>query len=255
MEKRLQHRLIGAGAIIALAVIFLPMLLTGNGDKGQVSLKMKIPPQPTYHFNKSIPAPETAIPPEVSALRVLPVPTTLRSAPSAASVQAPAPAGNHSPTAPIRTSSPKVTSTRVKVFAATSPVTRKSPVPAAAQELPLTIKPQAQHKPSITQTSQVPASPTSARIATQKTHQSTRLIGRWSIQVASFILKPAAKVFRDQIRKRGFSAYIERFDDLARKRIYYRVRIGPIPSRSQAEQQLSRVDRIFKIKAFAVPYP
>ena len=254
MEKRLQHRLIGAGAIIALGVIFLPMLLTGNGDKGQVSLKMKIPPQPTYHFNGSIPAPETAIPPEVSALRVLPAPTTPRSVPATASVQAPAPVGNHSATASIKATNPKTTSIRAKVSAATSPVTRKSPVPAAAQNPPLAIKPQAQHKPSTIRTSQAPASSASVQIATQKTRPSIRLIGRWSIQVASFTLKPAAEVFRDRVRKRGFSAYIERFDDLVRKRIYYRVRIGPLSSRSQAEQQLPRIDRIFKIKAFAVPY-
>lgn len=47
MEKRHQQRLVGAIVIVALAVIFLPMLLRGPVERQTLDLPMEIPPAPT----------------------------------------------------------------------------------------------------------------------------------------------------------------------------------------------------------------
>lgn len=56
MEIPLKQRLIGAAVLIALAVIFLPMLLDGAGRREQVSMKMEIPPEPQYTFEQPLPS-------------------------------------------------------------------------------------------------------------------------------------------------------------------------------------------------------
>ena len=51
----LKQRLVGAVVLIALAVIFLPMLLDGSGRSGHVSMEMEIPPEPVYDVPSRLP--------------------------------------------------------------------------------------------------------------------------------------------------------------------------------------------------------
>ena len=55
METTLKQRLIGAAVIIALAVIFVPMILDGSGRQESVALNMEIPPEPTFTFDSDLP--------------------------------------------------------------------------------------------------------------------------------------------------------------------------------------------------------
>ena len=58
METTLKQRLIGAAVIIALAVIFVPMILDGSGREQSVALKMDVPPEPTFTFDSELPDPK-----------------------------------------------------------------------------------------------------------------------------------------------------------------------------------------------------
>ena len=58
METTLKQRLIGAAVIIALAVIFVPMILDGSGHKESVTLNMEVPPEPTFTFESELPDPK-----------------------------------------------------------------------------------------------------------------------------------------------------------------------------------------------------
>ncbi len=58
METTLKQRLIGAAVIIALAVIFVPMILDGSGRQESVALNMEVPPDPTFIFNSDLPDPK-----------------------------------------------------------------------------------------------------------------------------------------------------------------------------------------------------
>ncbi len=58
METTLKQRLIGAAVIIALAVIFVPMILDGSGQEESVALNMEVPPEPTFTFDSNLPDPK-----------------------------------------------------------------------------------------------------------------------------------------------------------------------------------------------------
>lgn len=54
MDSGLKKRLLGAVVLIALAVIFVPMLLPGRSDSGSQSVSMKIPPEPNGELQTRI---------------------------------------------------------------------------------------------------------------------------------------------------------------------------------------------------------
>lgn len=53
MHQRLKERLVGAAVLVVIAVIFIPMLLTGPADSGAIT-KTNIPDRPTEKFNSRL---------------------------------------------------------------------------------------------------------------------------------------------------------------------------------------------------------
>ena len=58
METTLKQRLIGAAVIIALAVIFVPMILDGSGQQKSIAMNMEVPPEPKFSFETDLPDPK-----------------------------------------------------------------------------------------------------------------------------------------------------------------------------------------------------
>lgn len=58
MNIQLKQRLVGAVVLVALAVIFIPMLLPGEGDLTGGIAGSNIPPEPDYRFLPTAPAPK-----------------------------------------------------------------------------------------------------------------------------------------------------------------------------------------------------
>ncbi|AOU97492.1 hypothetical protein BI364_05450 [Acidihalobacter yilgarnensis] len=220
MDKRLQQRLIGAAVLIALAVIFLPMLLSGGGSD-HVSMKMKLPPEPDYHFSNSTPQP---LPPATSQT----VPSTVTALPAA------------STTAPPATANPMASVVQPVTPAPAMPQPAPQPPPVAPVE-----HERATPKPVI----KAPAPPPSS--VTMPAGKP--VVSAWVVQVASFVDEHSAVVLRDRLRKGGFSSYIDRFPHAGKT--YYRVRVGPRLSREKAEAMLGRIDKTVKLKGMLVPYP
>lgn len=50
MDPALKQRLVGATVLVALGVIFIPMLLERGSDDARLSVQMEIPPQPEIKF-------------------------------------------------------------------------------------------------------------------------------------------------------------------------------------------------------------
>ena len=50
VETPLKQRLVGATVLVALGVIFIPMLLEGGKDDARLTVSMEIPPQPRLEF-------------------------------------------------------------------------------------------------------------------------------------------------------------------------------------------------------------
>ena len=60
----LKYRIVGAAVLLSLAVIFVPMVLDGSGQKSITKMELEIPPEPTLIFSDELeqrvqtPAPE-----------------------------------------------------------------------------------------------------------------------------------------------------------------------------------------------------
>lgn len=230
MDKRLQQRLIGAAVLIALAVIFLPMLLSGGGSK-PVAVKMKLPPEPNYHFNDAThpplpPATSQAMPAEVA-----PLPQPATSPPVPAVAQAPA-----APTPVTQAPAPVPAEKTAVQPAVQQPATKPAAEPAHTVSKPV-FKPKPPAPPPSTVTAP-PGKP---------------VVTAWVVQVASLVDENGANMLRDRLRKEGFDSYIDRFRHAGKT--YYRVRVGPRLSKPKAEAMLARIDRAVKLKGMVVPYP
>ena len=64
MDLTLKYRIVGAAVLLSLAVIFVPMVLDGSGQKSVTKVDLEIPPEPALIFSDELeqqvqtPAPE-----------------------------------------------------------------------------------------------------------------------------------------------------------------------------------------------------
>lgn len=199
MNEQLKKRLVGAIVLVALAVIFVPMLLEGDKRSGipmfgsnvpeppdsrvgMVDIPLQVPPPPAY-------APvvvERELPPE-PAPPVAPEPVP-------APVVTPAPAQQPRPVAPVQPVKPAEVATATK--------------PAGAES--------------------------------------------WAVQVGSFSEQANASRLRDSLRGKGYPAYVEQVKLVSGTS--YRVRVGPVLSRSDAEAIQAKLAKIDQ-RGIVVPHP
>lgn len=75
----------------------------------------------------------------------------------------------------------------------------------------------------------------------------------WAVQIGAFKADSEANAKRDQLRKAGFAAFVEKISTEAG--VLYRVRIGPENRRADADAVKAGVKRSFGIDGIVVPYP
>jgi DedD protein len=75
----------------------------------------------------------------------------------------------------------------------------------------------------------------------------------WVVQVASLGSPEAAQAMQDKLRKAGFSAFVEQAD--VRGKRFYRVRVGPEVDRANAERTASRLREQQKLDTLIQNYP
>ncbi len=228
MNPGLKQRLVGAVVLIALAVIFLPMLLPGNGGSTMPLFGSNVPAAPGTRFE----------PIEIPIQTPPPAPSTQVSV-----VDQPTPgdvASNEKPQQPpLVAPAPAAAPPSVAVAPpAAAPTPTQPPVVAAP---PAPVKP-AQSQPPVKQTAptQPPAAP-------------SRTPGEaWDVQLGSFSSSVNALALQDKVRKAGFSAYVEKVK--AEQGISYRVRIGPESSRDRADALRQQVQGKMKMNGIVVPH-
>jgi cell division septation protein DedD len=100
MEPALKQRLVGAGVLVALAVIFLPMLVQGPApDSGASSIPLSVPDAPKGDFDtQELPLVEPGATPAGGALG-MPAPGTAATQPAPADASQPADNGDMYPAA------------------------------------------------------------------------------------------------------------------------------------------------------------
>ncbi|WP_030142023.1 SPOR domain-containing protein [Pseudomonas fluorescens] len=173
LDKAYKQRMVGALVLVALAVIFLPMLFSRQDEQRQVTVDAPAAPQAPSVPPVQV---EQVAVPEPQALPQEPVPSDEELA------QEPA-----VPTAPVAPA-PTVPS---------KPVVAPTPVPAAPAIKPAPTQPiTAAPKPDTTQ-SRVDANGLSVS---------------WSVQLASLTSRDSAEKLQKNLRSQGYNAYIRSAD-------------------------------------------
>ena len=197
-RTQLKHRLVGAIVLVALGVIFIPMILTTDDE-----------------FNIS----ETNIPAKPAELKQLaemamPEPEPVQPNPNLQADLVDA----HTPTA----TAPAVAASDAPAAAQTNNATPDTTVAEQAE----TLAPQSSSKKPAT--------------------QNNKLTDRaWIVQVASFSERNKALALRDRLRKAKYPTFVESVS--AKNTKLYRVRVGPVVRRENADEWQQKIARDFKV--------
>jgi DedD protein len=170
LDKAYKQRMVGALVLVALAVIFLPMLFSRQDEQRQVTVEAPAAPQAPAMPQVQV---EPVVVPEPQALPQEPVPSDDEIA------QQEAPAVPSAPVAPAPAAKP----------AAPAPVPALAAKPATAPAQPITAAP---GRPDTTQ-SRVDANGLSVS---------------WSVQLASLSNRESAEKLQKTLRSQGYNAYI-----------------------------------------------
>ncbi|HEX4547112.1 SPOR domain-containing protein [Pseudomonas sp.] len=173
LDKAYKQRMVGALVLVALAVIFLPMLFSRQDEQRQVTVEAPAAPQAPAVPQVQL---EPVAVPEPQTLPQEPVPSddevAEQSAPAMPIVPAPAPAPVAKPVAP-------------------------APAPAA--------------KPTTAPAQPIAAAPTKPD-TTQSRVDANGLSVSWSVQLASLSSRASAESLQKTLRSQGYNAYIRSAD-------------------------------------------
>ncbi|MET3457600.1 SPOR domain-containing protein [Pseudomonas kilonensis] len=215
LDKAYKQRMVGALVLVALAVIFLPMLFSRQDEQRQVTVDAPAAPQAPSVPPVQV---EPVAVPEPQALPQEPVPSDeeLAEQPAAPSTPiAPAPATP----APAAPSKPAVAPVAVPAAPAIKP----------APSQPITAAPT---KPDTTQ-SRVDANGLSVS---------------WSVQLASLTSRESAENLQKTLRSQGYNAYIRSAD--GKNRVF----VGPLIERAEADRLRDLLGRQQNLKGFVVRF-
>ncbi|KJZ49617.1 SPOR domain-containing protein [Pseudomonas fluorescens] len=176
LDKAYKQRMVGALVLVALAVIFLPMLFSRQDEQRQVTVEAPAAPQAPAMPQVQV---EPVVVPEPQTLPQEPVPSDDEIAQQESAV----------PTAPVAPVAPAPAAKP----AAPAPVPALAAKPATAPAQPITAAP---GKPDTTQ-SRVDANGLSVS---------------WSVQLASLSSRESAEKLQKTLRSQGYNAYIRTAD-------------------------------------------
>lgn len=219
LDKGIKQRMVGALVLVALTVIFLPMLFTREDEMRQVRVEApEAPAMPSLPQVQVEPVqvPEPQPLPEVSAPvpEQPPVVVNESSAPMTTPSQPIAPA----PTQAAQMPAPKP---------APAPAPKVETRPAAAASAPAASAPK-------------PAAPSKIDV--------NGLPVSWSIQLASLSNRAGADNLQKTLRSQGYNAYIRSADGM--NRVY----VGPLIERAEAERLRDVINRQHNLKGFVVRF-
>ncbi|KIF57367.1 MULTISPECIES: SPOR domain-containing protein [Pseudomonas] len=214
LDKAYKQRMVGALVLVALAVIFLPMLFSRQDEQRQVTVEAPAAPQAPAVAQIQM---ETVAVPEPQVLPQEPVPSDDEVAEQAV------------PTAPIASAAP-----------APAPAPVAKPVAPAPAPAPV-VKP-----------TTAPAQPIAALSAKPDTTQSrvdaNGLSVSWSVQLASLSSRASAESLQKTLRSQGYNAYIRSAD--GKNRVF----VGPLIERAEADRLRDLLSRQQNLKGFVVRF-
>lgn len=218
MDDGLKQRLVGAIVLIAIAVLFVPVLFERSSER-ELDLSSQIPAEPVV-------VPEALDIPSPRPQADFPQPKPLDAPPEAQPESAPAEGLSQSEAERVPDNEPEA------VVESTS-----EPVPPATNVAP---EPRAETAASPAQNS--PSQPS----------QSELVPAAWSIQVGSFSEQSRAMALAERLLKDDFRAYVREVESGGKA--YHRVYVGPKLNRADAEAEKARLDKALGANTLIVQF-
>jgi len=243
MRERAKRRLIGAAVIIALLVIFLPMLLLEEVPGPVSEQEMAIPPPLDFDQGYDAPVSDPPVKPSVSTLPkyedpLQESPSLLQELPSPEFFETPA-----------TTRSGPISEPALAPVEKTPPTARLRPAPKAASTAKPRTPPAARPKVAPKAASAPkPAPPRPSAPARASAGPSS-----WVIQVASLREYARADVLVQDLRVKGFPAYIQ--EARVKREVWYRIRIGPELTRKRIGSMAASLRRKTGLQGRIQRYP
>ena len=210
----LKQRVIGALVLLALIIIFVPMLFNRQDDARKVAVEA--PPQPAA--------------PTVPATEVQPVQTP--EAPPVVVVP-------DEPAKPLGKPQTPIAGTAGQAPTQNAPVT---PAPAQPQPAAPVAKAPAAPAPIASAAAAPAATPAPAA------KPDSNLPNSWSVQLASLSSRPSADALQAKLRSQGYNAYVRTADGMNR------VFVGPVIERSEADRLRDQLNKQNGVKGFVVRF-
>lgn len=211
----LKQRVIGALVLLALIIIFVPMLFNRQDDARKVVVEA--PPQPAA--------------PTVPSTEVQPVQTP--EAPPVVVVP-------DEPAKPLGKPQTPIAGTSGQAPAQNAPVTAP-PQPQAAPAAPVAKAPAAS-APAAPVATPAPAAKPDSRLG------AANLPNSWSVQLASLSSRPSADALQAKLRSQGYNAYVRTADGMNR------VFVGPVIERNEADRLRDQLNKQNGVKGFVVRF-
>ncbi|MCF5140814.1 SPOR domain-containing protein [Pseudomonas sp. PA-6-1D] len=216
LDSAYKQRMVGALVLVALAVIFLPMLFSRQDEQRQVVVEAPAAPQAPAMPQVQV---EPVVVPEPQTLPEEPVPSD----DEVAAQTAPA-----APAVPVQQSVPVVRAAP----APAAPVVAAKPAAPAPAPKPVAPQPAAPGKPDVGQSR---IDPNGLPIS-------------WSIQLASLANRESADALQKKLRAQGYNAYIRSAD--GKNRVF----IGPLIERAEADRLRDLLGRQQNLNGFVVRF-
>ncbi|WLI10630.1 MULTISPECIES: SPOR domain-containing protein [Pseudomonas] len=214
LDKAYKQRMVGALVLVALAVIFLPMLFSRQDEQRQVRVDVPSAPQAPAVPQVQV---EPVVVPDPQALPQEPVPSDDEIA------------AQQAPSTPIAPSAPVAA----------------PPAPPAAK--PVTPPPAPVAKPVPAPAQPIAAAPTKPSTTPSRV-DANGLSVSWSVQLASLASRESAESLQKTLRSQGYNAYIRTAD--GKNRVF----VGPLIERAEADRLRDLLSRQQNLKGFVVRF-
>ena len=229
MEAPLQQRIVGAIVLVTLGVIFIPALLDGSGYKARQAKDIVIREKPRF--------------PSQSKKKLDPIPTPLDAKREIKrSIKSKQP---NKQAADKNVATKVVTAKKLQASQSASQSKAMAKVESVAKEKVTVVKVEPKTK---VKTDDVTVGKTKASEISNK-----KRIKSFAIQVGTFDDNKNAKKIRNELRKAGYTAYIQKSE--SKTNPSYRVRIGPELDYDVLEKRLVKLKKSKRYDGYIVNHP
>jgi DedD protein len=224
-DSRYKRRMLGAVILIAMSVIFLPLIFDGSGTERQLRSIEPLSEEPAFDMEvlRDEPFPERGPSPAIEFIedrQITSLPNTGVAAPDTSSVVVKK-KNKPAPTPPVKAARRAVTSSPKTVAKKLSKKT-----PAKVQSTPRTV------------------------VQVKKAQLSKDTKGSWLIQTASFRDKINALSLRSDLKQFGFSVSVKVAE--SQGKTIYRVYVGPVVGEAKARKVKASVEAKLNRKTLLV---